>query len=89
MAVQDEPESTGVATARDRLDREASAIRTEQLERALSQLRAQGELTDEQRAAVDALSERLVDGLLGAPRAELRDSADRAEAARLVLELFD
>ncbi|MFC6757580.1 glutamyl-tRNA reductase [Halomicroarcula sp. GCM10025894] len=88
MAVPDEPESTGVATARDRLDREAAAVRTEQLEQALSRLREEGDLTDEQRAAVEALSERLVDGLLAAPRAGLCDSADRAAAARAVLALF-
>lgn len=89
MAVQDEPESTGVATARDRMDREAAAVRTEQLEQALSRLREEGDLTEEQRAAVEALSARLVYGLLAAPRAGLRDSADRAAAARAVLALFD
>jgi|GEM_PF-2156215 glutamyl-tRNA reductase len=89
MAVQDEPEAPDVATARERLDREATAVGAEQLEQALSRLRETGDLTDEQRAAVEALSERIVDGLLAAPRAGLRDSADRAEAARTVLELFD
>ncbi len=89
MAVQDESESADATTARDRLDREAAAVRAEQLEQALSQLREEGDLTDEQRAAVEALSERLVDGLLAAPRAGLRESADRAQVARTVLELFD
>jgi len=89
MAVQDEQEAAGAGTARDRLDREAAAVRTEQLERALSRLREEGDLTDEQRVAVEALSERLVDGLLAAPRARLRDAAGGAEAARTVLELYD
>jgi glutamyl-tRNA reductase len=71
------------------LDREAEAVRNEQVERALSQLRANGDLTDEQRAAVEQLSERLVAGLLAAPRATLRESADEGEAARILVELFD
>jgi len=89
MAVQEESETSEVSRARARLDRDAEAVRAEQLERALSQLRANGDLTDEQRAAVEALSERLVDGLLAAPRERLRETADDAEAARAVLDLFD
>jgi len=87
MAVQDDHESTSVA--RDRLDQEAEAVRTEQLELALSRLRTQGDLSEEQRAAIERLSERLVAGVLGAPRAKLGESADGDEAARTVLELFD
>jgi len=89
MTVQDEVELTRVATARDQLDREAAAVRTEQLEQALSRLADQGELTATQQAAVERLSERLVEGVLAGPRAELREPSDRAEAARAVLELFD
>lgn len=77
------------ATARERLDRNAEAVRAEQVERALARLRANGELTDEQRVAVERLSERLVDGVLAAPRGRLRESADDAETVRTVLALFD
>ena len=87
MAVQDEP--TSVAQARDRLDREAEAVRTEQLELALSRLQTQGDLSEDQRVAIERLSERLVDRVLEAPRAKLGESADGAQAARIVLELFD
>jgi len=83
MAVQEEL----VGKAEARLDREAEAVRTAQLERALSRLRAGDDLTDEQRAAVEALSERLVAGVLATPRERLRQS-DEDEAARAVLALF-
>lgn len=89
MAVPDESEPVSVTTARDRLDREAEAVRTEQLERALSRLATQGELTSAQRAAVERLSERLVEGVLAGPRAGLREPSTRTEAARAILDLFD
>jgi len=89
MAVQEETDPASAARARDRLDREAEAVRSEQLERTLSRLRANGDLSDEQLAAVEQLSERLVDGLLAAPRARLREPTDDAEAARTLLELFE
>ncbi len=89
MAVQDESEPASAAAARDRLDRKAASVRTEQLEAALSRLADQGELTATQRVAVERLSQRLVEGVLAGPRAELREASNRAEAAQAVLELFD
>jgi len=96
MAVPDEPDQTqdeaepaSVVRARDRLDRNAESVRTEQLEQALSRLRARGDLTDQQRAVAERLSERLVEGVLGGPQAALRDPASQTETARTVLELFD
>jgi len=89
MAAQEETEPASVTRARDRLDREAEAVRSEQLERALSRLRANGDLSDEQRAAVEQLSERLVDGLLAASRERLRMSPGDAEVARILMEMFD
>ncbi|MDS0282892.1 glutamyl-tRNA reductase [Haloarcula onubensis] len=89
MAVQEETEPDSVARARDRLDREAEAVRTEQLERALSRLGERGELTPAQRAAVERLSERLVEGVFAGPRERLREPSNGTAAARTVLELFD
>lgn len=89
MSVPDGAESDCVTTARDRLDREAEAVRAEQLERALSRLATQGELTATQRAAVEQLSERLVESLLAGPRAGLREPSTRTDAARTILDLFD
>lgn len=79
MSLQEEPEQTSVAAARDLLEREAAAARTEQLERALSRLTDEGELTAAQRAAVERLSERLVEGVLAGPRAQLGDPANRTD----------
>lgn len=89
MSIPDDTQSTETERASERLDCEAEAVRTEQLEQALSRLADEGELTDAQRAAVERLSHRLVDGLLAGPEAELRRASNRHRAARTVLELFD
>lgn len=88
MAVPDDTSSQAVARARARLDREAETVRTEAVDRALSELAETGELTDAQRAAVERLSERLVDHLLAGPRARLAVPADREQTARTVRALF-
>jgi len=75
-----------VSTLDDCLDRRAEAVSTAQVERALTRLG--GELTDEQRAAVEQLGARIAAGVLAGPRARLGESADQA-TVRTVLELFD
>jgi len=89
MAVPDETGSPAVVGARACLDREAETLRTEAVDRALSELAETGELTDAQRAAVERLSERLVDQLLAGPRARLAVPGDRDRAARTVRALFE
>lgn len=76
------------ASAVSHIEREADEIRTEQVERALQQLEAQGDLTEEQRAAVEALSERLVEQLVAVPRRTLRNDESRGDTAETAIALF-
>lgn len=70
-----------------KIRQQAESIRRKELQRALQRLNAEGELTDEQQAAVEALTERLVDQLLAVPRQRLNAVADEEEA-ETVIELF-
>jgi glutamyl-tRNA reductase len=83
--------SLDVEDAIDRIDSRGAKIRREQLERTLSQLQADSELTAEQQLAVERLSERLVDRLLAVPRASLQDAARNAdeETIETALSLFE
>jgi len=83
--------SLDVEDAIDRIDSRGAKIRREQLERTLSQLQADSELTAEQQLAVERLSERLVDRLLAVPRASLQDAAQNAdeETIETALSLFE
>ncbi|GCF14654.1 hypothetical protein Harman_25890 [Haloarcula mannanilytica] len=73
------------------IDSRGAKIRKEQLERTLSQLQADSELTADQRLAVERLSERLVDRLLAVPRASLQDAAQNAdeETIETAMSLFE
>jgi len=74
-----------------RIDERGAEIRAEQLERTLSRLEAAGELSTEQRAAVERLGDRLVERLLAVPRESLRDAAEDGdgEAVATALSLFE
>ncbi|WP_336337302.1 glutamyl-tRNA reductase [Haloarcula brevis] len=74
-----------------RIDSRGAKIRREQLDRTLSQLQADGELTADQRMAVERLSERLVDRLLAVPRSSLEDAAKTADDERIetAMTLFE
>jgi glutamyl-tRNA reductase len=74
-----------------RIDSRGAKIQREQLERTLSQLQQDGELTADQRLAVEQLSEQLVDRLLAVPRASLQDAARSADDERIetAISLFE
>jgi glutamyl-tRNA reductase len=69
----------------------ADRVKARELDRAMSKLEAQGELTDEQRETVEDLADALVGQLLAAPTRSLRDAAgeDDWETIRTALRLFD
>nr|WP_284008319.1 glutamyl-tRNA reductase [Halomicroarcula sp. YJ-61-S] len=79
-----------VEQALGQLAARGAEVRAEQLEEALTRLRADGDLTDEQVAALEQLSERLVDRLLAVPEETLREAANRGdeEAVETAMELF-
>ena len=70
-----------------RIRHHGERIRRREVRRALRRLESQGELTERQRAAVQALGERLVDRLLAGPEAGL-EAADDEDAARMAASLF-
>jgi len=70
-----------------RIRQQAETVRREELQTALDRLEATGDLTDDQRAAVEALSVRLVDRLLAVPERRL-DAADDAETLETAIALF-
>ncbi|EMA26650.1 glutamyl-tRNAGlu reductase [Haloarcula marismortui] len=74
-----------------RIDSRGAKIQREQLERTLSQLQTDDELTADQRLVVEELSERLVERLLAVPRASLRDAARSSDDERIetALSLFE
>lgn len=88
-AAHDDAQTRAFERAMRRLNHRAAAIRTEQLARALSHLDDDGDLTDEQRAALERLSQRLVARLLAGASAQIRQSSNPEATARTVLELFD
>jgi len=71
------------------IEEHAEAIRTEQVERAVSRLANREDLTDEQQAAVEALSERLVERLLATPRQSLRAAERGDDTAATAVALFN
>lgn len=79
---------TDPARAIDHIERRADEIRTEHVQRALRRLEAHGDLTDEQRAAVETLGERLVDRLVEPPRRSLRAGEEGDDAAATARALF-
>lgn len=85
MATTQEPDRRRVA--REALRRHAEAVRRRQLDAARSRLRAHGDLTEEQQAALDALATGIVDGVLAGPRAAV-EGAESDETFRVVGDLF-
>ncbi|WP_276277829.1 glutamyl-tRNA reductase [Haloarcula regularis] len=83
-------ETPDVEQAVERLSDRGATVRSAQVERAIETLRADGDLTDAQREAVERLSERLVERLLAVPRESLRaaDRADDVETVETAMELF-
>jgi len=69
----------------------ADAVKTAELDRALDQLEAEGDLSDGQREAVAAMADALVNKLLAAPTSSLRDAAaeDDWTTIHTALQLFD
>lgn len=69
-----EPPDPEVVLAR--LRRRCSAIKREEVETALCTLDASSNLSDHERAAVEAMADRIVAELLAPPTAALEDAAD-------------
>ena len=69
----------------------ADRVKAREVDRAMTKLEAQGDLTDAQRETVQSLADALVGQLLAAPTHSLRDAAgeDDWETIRTALELFD
>jgi len=69
----------------------AERIKAREVDTAVSQLESAGDLTDEQRAAVESMADALVGQLLSAPTKSLRDAAvdDDWSTIRTAMELFD
>jgi glutamyl-tRNA reductase len=92
MSVNDDTleSTTDVEQALGELSARGAEVQAEQLERALSRLRAEDDLSDEQVAAVEQLSERLVDRLLSVPEESLRAADTRGDQQKIetAMELF-
>ncbi len=69
----------------------ADRVKAREVERAMSKLEAQGDLSDDQRETVENMADALVGQLLAAPTRSLRDAAgeDDWETIRTALQLFD
>jgi glutamyl-tRNA reductase len=69
----------------------AEGIKRREVATALSRMEAAGDLTDEQREAVQSLADSLVGQLLAAPTKSLRDAAERDDwsTIRTAIQLFD
>jgi glutamyl-tRNA reductase len=69
----------------------ADAVKEAELQQALSQLEAAGDLTDEQRVVVESMADALVNKLLAAPTKSLRDAASEDDWTTIhtALQLFD
>ena len=69
----------------------AERVKSRELSRAVSALEARGDLTDEQRASVEALADALIGQLLAAPTKSLREAAaeDDWTTISTALRLFD
>ncbi len=69
----------------------AERVKRRELEEALSKLQARGDLTEEQREAVESMADALVGQLLAAPTRSLRDAAaeDDWTTINTALQLFD
>ena len=96
--IEEELDRILVAYKRKRADDAISAmyagadrVKAREVDRAVSKLTAQGELSDEQRETVEDMADALVGQLLAAPTRSLRDAAgeDDWETIRTALRLFD
>ena len=69
----------------------ADRVKAREVDRALSKLESQGDLTEAQRETVEDMADALVGQLLAAPTSSLRDAAgeDDWETIRTALRLFD
>ena len=69
----------------------AERMKSRELERALTKLEAQGDLTDDQRETIEAMADSLVSQLLAPPTKSLRAAAaeDDWSTIRTAMELFD
>ncbi len=69
----------------------ADRVKAREVDRAVTKLEAQGDLTDDQRETVESMADALVGQLLAAPTRSLRDAAgeDDWETIRTALQLFD
>lgn len=77
------------AVARSSIRERAEEIRRQELERALARLEADGELTDEEREAVEELATALVDRVLTPAEETLEHGSADAETLRTAAALFD
>lgn len=82
--------TTAVEQAVEQMDTHGTTVKKTQLEHALTQLRAESELSDAQRRAVERLSERLVERLLSVPRSSLQVAArsNDKQTVETAIELF-
>lgn len=86
-ATEEEPAGEQVV---ERVRRRSEAVADREVERALGRLEARGDLTPDQRRAVRALADGIVESLVAAPAetvAAARDADEDALAA--VVDLFD
>lgn len=83
-------DATGEAVAAiGHIEDRAAEVRETQVARALARLKADGELTDEQRAVVQAMAERLTERIVANPRASLREADRRGDdTAATAIALF-
>jgi glutamyl-tRNA reductase len=72
-----------------RLRRRCAEIKREEVETALCKLDASGGLSDRERAAVEAMADRIVAELLAPPTAALEDAADEDPPTAPLARLFD
>jgi glutamyl-tRNA reductase len=71
----------------ERIRERGESIAERECEQALGALHAQGEVSEQEAAAVAALAERLTDRLLAVPEEALREASDE-RTVRVALELF-
>lgn len=87
----DQPTSTrSAADAIQHIEQRATTLRDEQIDRALTRLREQGELTPEKRVVIAAMADRVTQRLLARPRTGLYRAAraDDDTTIQVALDLF-
>ena len=74
----------------DHIEAQATALRDEELTRALTRIEERGELTPKKRVVLAALADRLTSRLIDPPKAGLRAAADHDEdtTVAVALDLF-